>query len=154
MAAAAVLGALSAHAGLGFSQPKTPHKRDLRADVEVVDRQWSKAQTSGDVAAMEKLLSDDYLGVTSTGQVLTRSQQLDRMRSRAMTMTRADVLDEKVKILSPGSAIVTSQVALEGTMDGHVIHGNFRSTRVYKKTSAGWQITSYQATPERDHAQH
>jgi len=29
---------------------------------------------------MDKLLSDDYIGITMTGQVNTKAQQLDRMR--------------------------------------------------------------------------
>jgi ketosteroid isomerase-like protein len=144
-------------AGMAFAPaaqagfPAVPHhKKDLRAEVEAVDVQWRTAQSTNDAAAMDKLLSDDYLGITGAGQVVTKAQQLDRMRSRQTNMTRMEVSDVKIKLIGTSAAIVTSAAELEGTVDGRPVHGAFRSTRVYQHLLSGvWKVTSFEVTPTR-----
>lgn len=147
-----MLCALSAHAGPGLFQGKVRHKRDVRAEVEAVDRRWVVAESTNDADAMEKLLSEDYLGISGNGQVLTRTQLLDRMRARTTTVKITDMQDTKVKLLGT-TAIVTSQATLDGNFEGHPAHGRFRSTRVYKRVAGTWQLTSFEATPERERPQ-
>lgn len=142
-----------AFAAMSWFQGKAPTKHDLRAEVEEADNRWRTAQANNDIPAMEKLLSDDYLGISGNGQVLTKAQQLDRMRTHMTLLTRLDLSDEKVKLLG-SIAIVTSQADLEGTIDGRPVHGSFRSTRVYKHVGGAWQLTSFEGTPERERGEH
>jgi len=136
-----------AHAGMHFFQ-KAPRRHDVRSEVLRADERWRNAQFANDVEAMEKLLSPDYLGITGNGQLLTRAQQLDRMRNRRSHLTRLDVTDQKVKV--EGSiAIVTSTANLEGMIDDRPIHGSYRSMRIYKRVGGAWQMTHSEATPER-----
>lgn len=144
LAVAVALPAFAAH------PPNRAHKRNLRAEVEAIDRQWRDAELNNDAVAMEKLLSDDYVGVTAGGRVLTKSQQLDRMRNRQSNIQRLELSDLKVKLLGGTVATVTSMAMLEGTLDGHPVHGQFRSIRVYQRGPGGaWRITNFEATPLR-----
>ncbi len=130
--------------------PKPHHAPKTRDVIEAIDEQWRTAQTSGDAAAMDKLLSDDYLGITGFGQVVTKAQALDRMRARTTMITRLDVSDVKIKVVG-AVAIVTSLAELEGTIDGKAIHGKYRSTRIYQRLPSGaWKLTSFEATPTRE----
>ena len=132
--------------------PPNHHKRNLREEVEAVDRLWRAAELNNDAAAMEKLLSDDYIGVTAGGRVLTKAQQLDRMRSRQSDIHHLDVTDVKVKLAGNSVAIITSTADLDGVLDGHPVHGRFRSMRVYQRGPGGaWRITNFEATPLRNH---
>lgn len=145
IAGAALLA--SAVQASAFWAPK--HKRNVRAEVTLVDKQWRDAQLSNDVAALDKLLSDDYLGITGNGQVVTKLQQLDRVRNRQTQLEKLDISDLKVKIVG-SVAIVTSSAELDGIADGRKIHGAFRSTRIYQRLPNGsWKITSFEATPTR-----
>src|SRR5438045_7005752 len=78
----------------GWSQPasaKNPHppkKPDYKRQVEQLEELWRIAQLNGDVAAMDRLLSDDYVGITMNGQVVTKTQQLERMRTRQFELTK------------------------------------------------------------------
>ena len=100
----------------------------------------------GDVAVMDKLLADDYIGISMTGQVNTKTQQLDRMRLHKIALTKLDLGDRQVKLIG-SIAIVTSRAEVEGTNDGAPIKGTFRYTRVYQRLpSGGWKITSFEAT--------
>jgi ketosteroid isomerase-like protein len=137
--------ALPLTATAGFFTSKTPHKRDVRSEVAAADQHWRDAQSNDDVAAMEKLLSDDYLGISGNGQVLTKAQQLDRMRSHRTAVVKIELSDQKIKLLG-STAIVTSTAEI----DGHTMHSTVRSTRVYKRVAGVWELTSFEATPTRE----
>jgi ketosteroid isomerase-like protein len=124
-----------------------PKRHDqFKHQVEKLEEVWRTAELNGDADAMAKLLSDDFVGISMTGQVVTKTQQLDRMRSQKMVLTRIDLTDMKVKLIG-STAIVTSLAEVEGTNDGVPIHGVFRYTRVYARQFSGmWKITNYEAT--------
>ena len=122
------------------------HKRAERAEISALEQEWRQAQISEDIPTMEHLLADDFVGITAAGQVVTKAQQLDRMRTRQLDITRLDMADTKIKI-SGNLAVVTSLVRLDGTADGAPLRGSFRYTRVYQhEPGDGWKITNFEAT--------
>ena len=122
------------------------HKHDLKQEVEDLEQQWRTAQLSGDAAAMDKLLADDYIGISLNGQVNTKAQQLARISTRRVILTHLDLSEMKVKLIGE-IAIVTSRAEVEGTTDGVSVKGIYRYTRVYQHESSGdWKITSFEAT--------
>ena len=129
-----------------WNQPLHEKKHDAKRQVEALEEQWRQAQLVGDIAAMDKLLSDDYIGITMTGQVNTKTQQLDRMRMHKISLTRLDLGDRQVKLIG-SIAIVTSRAEVEGTNEGAPVKGTYRYTRVYQRLpTGGWKITSFEAT--------
>ena len=121
-------------------------KKDARDQVADLEQQWRSATLAGDVPAMDKLLSDDYVGISWTGQVNTKMSQLDRLRDRSVVITRMDLTDVKVKVVG-SVAIVTSRSDLQGTNEGVELKGTFVYTRIYQRSPAGlWKITNFEAT--------
>jgi ketosteroid isomerase-like protein len=130
----------------GRTAPLHEKKHDAKRQVEALEEQWRTAQLSGDVDAMDKLLSDDYIGISMSGQVNTKTQQLDRARSRKLVLTRLDLGEMQIKLVG-SIAVVTSRAQVEGTNDGVPVQGTFRYTRVYQRLPSGvWKITSFEAT--------
>jgi ketosteroid isomerase-like protein len=118
----------------------------FKHQVEHLEEVWRTAQLNGDVDAMDKLLSDDYVGITMSGQVVTKMQQLDRMKNRSMVLSKIQLDDVKIKLIGT-TAIVQSRAEVEGTADGNAVHGTYRYTRVYSRSPSGtWQITNFEAT--------
>ena len=131
-----------------------PHRgaRNMRDEIIALEAQWKKAALANDIEAMDHLLSDDYLGITANGQVVTKPQQLDRMRTHNFSLKTIDVTDIKIKLISQHAAIVTSLAQVDGTNDGHALTGSFRYTRVYQRIpNDGWKITSFEATHVPNH---
>jgi ketosteroid isomerase-like protein len=124
-----------------------PRRNDqFKHQVEQLEQAWRSAELNGNVDAMSKLLSDDFVGINMSGQVVTKMQLLDRMRRRRTVLTRLDLDDVHVKLLGQ-TAIVTSRAEVEGTNEGAPVHGTYRYTRVYTRTATGgWQITNFEAT--------
>jgi ketosteroid isomerase-like protein len=134
---------------LAFAQPHHPKgdpKRVQHAHIEALEQQWRTAQLNDDVAAMDKLLAEDFLGITATGEVNTKQQFLDRMRNRAIALTTLDMSEQKIKLVGQ-VAIVTSLAQVDGTSDGQPLTGRFRYLRVYQKLPGDtWRITNFEAT--------
>ncbi len=125
-----------------------PHhkSKDVKQQIEELEQQWRTAQLASDVAAMDKLLSEDYIGISMNGQVNTKAQQLERISTRRVAITRLDLSEMKVKLIG-SIAIVTSRAQVEGTSDNVSVKGNYRYTRVYQHLPTGvWKITSFEAT--------
>ena len=126
--------------------PHPKRKDAFKHQVEKLEEVWRTAQLNGDVDAMDKLLSDDYVGITMTGQVVTKSQQLDRMRNRSLVLTKIELQDVKIRMIGM-TAIVQSLAEVDGTNDGEPMHATYRYTRVYSRLPSGvWKITNFEAT--------
>lgn len=122
-------------------------KAATRQTVEALEEQWRRAQLAGDVAAMDRLLSDDYVGISASGVVTTKTQQLARIRDRVAVLTRLELSDIKVKLIHGVVAVVTSRAEVAGSNENGPIKGSFRYTRVYQRSPGGaWKITSFEAT--------
>jgi ketosteroid isomerase-like protein len=144
---AMLLGAVACKPVAAFAVHHPHQKRVTKEAVVALEEQWRQAQLNGDVAAMDHLLSDDFVGITAFGQVTTKEQQLARVRDRTFILTQLELSDIKVKLIGPIVAVVTSRAELKGTDDGVPISGTFRYTRVYQRlTSGAWKITSFEST--------
>lgn len=131
-------------------------KHDAKKQVEALEEQWRTARLTGDVAVMDKMLSDDYIGISMTGQVSTKAQQLERVRAHRVVLTKIDLGEMQIKLVG-AIAIVTSRADVSGTNDGVAVGGTYRYTRVYQRQPSGlWKITSFEATrvPSRDMRHH
>jgi len=122
------------------------HKRAERAQIVALEHQWQKASLADDIPAMDKLLSDDYLGITATGEVLTKTQQLARMRDGKFMLTKLDISDTRIKLVG-NIAIVTCLAQVEGTSEDEPLHGAYRYTRVYQRLAGNvWKVTNFEVT--------
>ena len=121
------------------------HHRDAKLEIMDLEQQWRIATLNADVSLMDELLSDDFVGISWTGQVNNKMSQLDRLRASHIKITRMEISDLKIRIVGP-VAIVTSSAQLSGTNDGIPIDGTFRYTRVYQQLAGAWKITNFEAT--------
>jgi len=132
-----------------FAQPHHPKgdpKRVQHAHIEALEQQWRTAELNGDVTAMDKLLSDDFLGVTPNGEVNTKQQFLDRMSNRVVTIKTLEISEQKIKLVGQ-VAIVTSLAQVDGMADGEPLTGRFRYIRVYQRLPGDmWRVTNFEAT--------
>jgi ketosteroid isomerase-like protein len=133
----------------GFGQHHGDPKRVERGQIEALENQCRNAQLADDVPAMDKLLSEDFLGITANGELNTKAQFLDRMRNRVLVISTMQVSDQKIKLVGD-VAIVTSLVQVTGNSEGLPIAGSFRYTRVYQRLPGRmWKITNFEITPAR-----
>lgn len=136
---------------VGVCGAQTPrHKakpgKVAKEQIQALEFQWRDATIAGDAVTMEKLLAEDFIGISWTGQVKTKAQQLDRIRNRTVAVREMTLNDIKIKVVG-SVAIVTSRATVQGSSDAGEINGDFRYTRIYQRRPSGtWQITNFEAT--------
>ncbi|WP_263416986.1 nuclear transport factor 2 family protein [Terriglobus albidus] len=130
------------------------NKTASHRQIEALEQQWRQAQLKSDADTMSKMMADDYIGISANGMVQTKQQMVERVMNRKINITRMDVDELKVKIINGSTAIVTSQVDVDGVMDGRPLHGKYLYTRVYaRQQGGGWKVVNFEATrmrPEPD----
>ena len=150
----AVLAAVSVLHAQPHSHPKPGMPRavrhESRLEIDQLEENWRAAILKGDDAAMDKLLSDDYIGITGSGTLQSKDDTIANLRSGATQFKQMDLSDRKVRFYS-GTAVVTSRAEVGGTTASGNITGSYRYTRVYVRDAKGdWKIVSFEASRIRD----
>jgi ketosteroid isomerase-like protein len=141
-----IAGVTMVLAGVGSCAAKPHRHHATREAVLQLEEQWRQAELSDNVAALDRMLSDDYLGVSPFGELSTKAQTLRRMQDRSIVFKTIELANEKVKLVG-AIAIVTSRAHVEATRNGRDSAGDYLYTRVYQRLPSGvWKITSFEAT--------
>ena len=146
-----VAGALLLSSLALASQPHPPgvkraERHEYRNEIFKLEDDWRNAVMQRNVQAMETLLSDDYIGISSTGMIQSKQQTIENLRSGALHFNTLVVSDRKVRFYGK-TAVVTSKAEVKGSAADGDISGNFRYTRVYVSDEHGkWKIVSFEAS--------
>jgi ketosteroid isomerase-like protein len=122
-----------------------PHHDSAHKEIEALELDWRQAQLSNNVGEVDRLLADDYLGISANGTLETKADELTRRRSGTLHITQLDLSDIKVRIYGD-TAVVTSRADLVGKSGDRDISGRFRYTRVYSNRQGQWRIVSFEAS--------
>lgn len=117
----------------------------LHREIENLESQWLKAVVQNDVATVNKLLADDYLGINPDGTLETKADALAQQRSGTLKITSIDPDNTKVRVYGD-TAVVTSRVDVVGHDGDHDISGRYHYTRVYSRRSGEWKVVSFEAS--------
>jgi hypothetical protein len=120
-----------------------PSQRGSRGPCE----RWLRGVASSeDVDALQRILTPDFLFITSSGEVGDRQELLRSYGAREVSL-RA-FTSENVRVRFHGNVdILTADITKEGEYltgprAGAVFTGRYRFTRVYACGSGGWQLVS------------
>jgi ketosteroid isomerase-like protein len=122
-----------------------PHHDGVHKEIEGLEEQWRQATLTNDLATIDRLLADDYLGISANGTLETKADILAKRRAGVLKFTLMDVSDVKIRVYG-NTAVVTSKVDVEGTNGEHEVGGRFRYTRVYNNRGGQWKIVSFEAS--------
>ncbi|MGA3265017.1 MAG: nuclear transport factor 2 family protein [Terracidiphilus sp.] len=121
-------------------------KHESRHAIDLLEEAWRNAVLKSNIAAMDALLADDFMAITSSGTLQTKDQTLANLRSGRVHFTALDLSDSKVRFYGT-TALVTSLAKVKGTAAEGDISGCYRYTRVYVRDARGkWKIVSFEAS--------
>ena len=122
------------------------HRADrLHREVENLESQWRTALMQNDVATINRLLADDYLGINPNGTLETKADALAQRRSGTVKISSIEPENIKVRVYGD-TAVVTSRVDVVGHDGDRDISGRYHYTRVYSRKSGDWKIVSFEAS--------
>ena len=122
------------------------HRDDrVHREVENLESQWRTALVQNDVATINRMLADDYLGINPNGTLETKADAVALRRSGTVKISSIDPINQKVRVYGD-TAVVTSQVELQGHDGERDISGRYHYTRVYSRRSGEWKVVSFEAS--------
>jgi ketosteroid isomerase-like protein len=117
-------------------------------EIEAHERELQAAVAARDVAALERLLGQEFTLTTGRpgNEVRGRAEYLGITASRyAIDEYRFEELE--VIELGPGAAVVRSRYVQRGSMDGADRSQPFLMTDVWARRPAGWQLVTRHVSP-------
>lgn len=90
------------------------------------------AQLTGNVDILNKLLHDDLVAMSPTGQILTKQMDIDSYKSGTVILHEASTEIEEIKITG-NTAISVVTMKAKGKVLGSPLEGHFRYLRVWKR---------------------
>jgi ketosteroid isomerase-like protein len=122
-----------------------PHHDSTHKEIEGLELDWRQAQLTNNISMVDRLLADDYLGISANGTLETKADELATRRSGTLKITELELSDIKVRIYGD-TAVVTSKAELVGKKGDRDISGRYRYTRVYSNRAGQWRIVSFEAS--------
>jgi ketosteroid isomerase-like protein len=110
-------------------------------DIEAFLTEWTAAEQSGDAAALDKLLTDDFTGVGPLGFTLSKQDWLDRHAAGDLKYRTFELSDIAVRRYGD-AAVVIAQQSAAGAYRGHEVPGDLRVTLVVADASGSPQLAS------------
>lgn len=148
MSVAALLMVFVFSAGATQSSPGMPRgeRHEVRHEIDQLEDTWRDAILHRNATAMDNLLADDYIAITSNGTLQSKEQTLASLRSGKLHFTSIAFTDRKVRFYGQ-TALVTSRADVSGATPDGDISGSYRYTRVYVKDDHGaWKIVSFETS--------
>ena len=125
-------------------------KHESRHEIDLLEDAWRKALLNADRAALESLLSDDYMAITASGTLQNKEQALANLSGGRIRFNSLELSDRKVRFYG-ATALVTSLATVSATKSEGEVSGSFRYTRVYVRDPRGaWKIVSFEASRIRE----
>ena len=117
-------------------------------DKEVVaelDTQYQAAVKKNDVATMDRLLADDFILVTGSGKVYTKTDLLDEARGGREIYEHQEDTAQTVRVWGD-TAVVTAKLWEKGTDNGKPLDRTVWFSDTYVRTPTGWRYVFGQSS--------
>ena len=145
--ALAVLALAAAPISVGQMADEKSASKNPKVEQQLIDleKQRSQAVVKGDTAALDKMTAEDYEFTNPLGEVKTKAQILQDIKSGELKYESIDLDDVKARVYG-NAAVVTGRTTTKGQYGGKDVSGQYRFTRVYTKRNGGWQSVAFQQT--------
>lgn len=130
-----------------FAQARVKNGRATDAERELVkiNKGYDKALVSGDIAALEVIFGDEFIYTSTSGEVVSKQQQLELFRTGALKI-ESGVSDQVQVRLYGNLALVLGRFIAKGQFQGDAFESTERYTSVWLKRSGRWQLIAEQGT--------
>ena len=118
-------------------------------EIVVAEKNWAKAVTTRDFAALDKILNDELIYAHSTGDIQSKSDYLGKLRDGTQ---KYDVIKHyKTTVNVHGTAAAAhSIVRMTGASTGVPFDNKLMMMHLWVKQGGRWQLAAHQTTKLED----
>jgi uncharacterized protein (TIGR02246 family) len=125
------------------NRPTTTAEEDPAAAVRALEREWLDAYEKRDVAAMERIVADDFVIYFDDGDSQSKADILAMLVRGAGKPSPAFTTDDVVARVYGDTVILTGRVVTrQKRADGTMSESASRYTDVYVRRNGRWQVAS------------
>jgi ketosteroid isomerase-like protein len=144
--AAVTVGCQSAGSGPAANPGSAAATGDVNAAVIDLLEQHRKALLARDVATLDRIWTDDFIFINYRGQLLSKANRLENVRTGATAFTDIQFTNEVVRALGDAAAVLIGVVTLDGQYSGEEGAGTYRFISVCTRRGGEWLISVLQMT--------
>ena len=110
-----------------------------KAQIITSEKNLLEAMKTSNVELLDKLLHDDLLFNSPTGETSTKAVDLNNYRSGNINLHTVESSDQILSAIGD-TVVVAVTVEIKGNYLGQELDGKFRYLRVWKQFENGWQV--------------
>jgi ketosteroid isomerase-like protein len=111
-------------------------------DVLQFERDACKAFLDADPAALQRVLTDDFTLTLSNGNVSTRADEIEELRSGKVRYDVFENYDMIARLYGDSAAVVLGKTRVKGTSDGKPFDRVVQFTDTLIKRNGRWQVAA------------
>jgi uncharacterized protein (TIGR02246 family) len=118
----------------------------LLQEMKILEETRNDAIRRKDMTTIQRLYAQDFSGVTSGGQKVTRADLIDVFQHQREGFVGAS--DEiAIRSLAPDAVIVTGRLTITRANDPQSPEVTSRFTHIFQRRDGRWQMVAGQSTP-------
>ena len=94
---------------------------------------------NSDIKTLDELLYDNLVFIIPTGQIITKSMDLENYQSGSMIISEIVATEQSIKAIDDISTVIVT-MHLKGKYDGQTIDGKYKYLRVWKLFDDSWKV--------------
>jgi ketosteroid isomerase-like protein len=118
-----------------------PGSEDVEAVIAQLERDWAAAIVAKDVAALERLLADDFGGTSANGQRYTKTEAIEDVKTGKYLAESIDLGGIAVRAFGD-TAVVTFDQTEKSKFQGEECSGQYNFTDVWIKRNGEWRAVA------------
>jgi ketosteroid isomerase-like protein len=125
-----------------WADAPTPAPTDERTEVETLKRlgqEMGDAMIARDIAALDRIFSDDWKSLGSTGRVVTKDSVLEKFKNGTDTLASFELGPMDVLVLG-NIAAVRGTVTEKRQRDGKDVSGDYMYMDLLEKREGTWVV--------------
>ncbi|HZS04453.1 MAG TPA: nuclear transport factor 2 family protein [Blastocatellia bacterium] len=136
-----VIGQVSAQKKDAKSDGSSRVERELKQ----LEREWDDAIVQKDLAALKRILSDDFVFIDEAGGINRKADIIAAIESPDLAIEPFETEDVVVRVYGD-TAILTGHFRQKGKYKGRSFAAHYRYTDVYVRQKEGWKAVSAHAS--------
>jgi ketosteroid isomerase-like protein len=118
-----------------------PTRGSVEQELIKLENEWADAWVRSDVAFNDRIMSDDFTWTSPSGEVWTKAQDIEEIKSGGSVIASWVLTDVKVRVYGD-AAVVTGRSTVKETYKGKELSGQVRWTHTWVKRDGRWQCVA------------
>jgi len=128
------------------ASPTADDSAATEEDIIKFERDWVAAIVNKDVAALERILAEDFVGTSVRGETFRKAQAIEDIKKGAYVVQSMNMDEVSANVYGDAAVAFTSQEE-KSAYDGVNSSGHFHFTNTWIKRNGSWQVVASHGSP-------